>query len=87
MSKCDLKSALTIWSEQISLKQYKSNGFLLFHIIFKMILFVYFFAAVIAIPQDDLYQKLKNYQNLTVISNEEFNSLWSKRHISGNITH
>ena len=77
------KSALAFWSAQISMKQYKNNGFILFHIIFKMIIFVYFFAAVIAIPQDDLYPKLKNYQNLTGISNEEFSLLWKKQHDPG----
>lgn len=48
-----------------------------------MILFVYIFVAVTAIPQDDLYQKLKNYQNLTGISTEEVNLLWKKRHDPG----
>ena len=48
-----------------------------------MILFVYIFVAVTAIPKDDLYQKLKNYQNLTGISTEEFDMLWKKRHDPG----
>ena len=48
-----------------------------------MILFVYSLATVTAIPNDDLYQKLKNYQNLTGIPNEEFNLLWQKQYDSG----
>ena len=48
-----------------------------------MILFVYFLATVTAILNDDLYQKLKNYQNLTGIPNEEFNLLWQKQYDSG----
>ena len=46
-----------------------------------MMLFIYIFVnilAVTAIPQDDHYQKLKNYQNLTGISTEEVNLLWKK---------
>ena len=52
-----------------------------------MIIFAYFFAAVTAVPKDDLYQKLKNYQNLTGIANKELDSLWTKRHISGKANH
>ena len=48
-----------------------------------MMLFVYIFVAVTATPQDDLYQKLKNYQNLTGISTEEVNLLWKKRQDPG----
>ena len=54
-----------------------------------MIIFVYFFAAVTAeavqqaIPQDDLYQKLKNYQNLTGLSTEKIDLLWKERHDPG----
>ena len=49
-----------------------------------MTIFLYFFAAATAISQDDLYQKLKIYQNLTGIPNDEFNLLWNRQHDSGN---
>ena len=67
---------------QIPSKLYKTEIFFLVFTFFKMILFVYFLATVTAIPNDDLYQKLKNYQNLTGIPNEEFNLLWQKQYDS-----
>ena len=44
---------------------------------------IFFFVAVAAFPQDNLYLKLKNYQALAGISNEEFDFLWNKRHDPG----
>ena len=59
-------------------------SFFIFNFLFfKMIILVFFYAAVTATPQDDLYQKLKNYQNLTGISTEEFDLLWKQRHNPG----
>ena len=60
-----------------------NREFLSFVSFLEMIIIIYFFAAVAAFPQDYLYLKLKNYQALTGISNEEFDFLWNKPHDPG----